>query len=68
LTDVDTASTGFHQEALVPLSSETHSGEDVGIYAKGPGAFLLNGTNEQNMIYHVMDFASDLSGGVNNTQ
>jgi alkaline phosphatase len=53
---------------LVPLSSETHSGEDVGIYAKGPGAFLLNGTNEQNIIYHVMDFASDLSGGVNNTQ
>jgi alkaline phosphatase len=68
LTDVDTASAGFHQEALVPLTSETHSGEDVGIYAKGPGAFLLNGTNEQNMIYHVINFASDLSGQVNSTQ
>ncbi|GBL05457.1 alkaline phosphatase [Glaciecola sp. KUL10] len=60
LTDVDTTSPGFHQEALVPTSSETHSGEDVGIYAKGPGAFLVNGTNEQNMIYHIMDYASDL--------
>jgi alkaline phosphatase len=65
LTEVDTESTGFHQEALVPLTSETHSGEDVGIYAKGPGAFLVNGTNEQHMIYHVMDFASDLTGKAN---
>jgi alkaline phosphatase len=61
LIDIDTTSAGFHQEALVPLTSETHSGEDVGIYAKGPGAFLLNGTNEQNMIYHVIDFASNLT-------
>lgn len=68
LSNIDTTSTGFHQEALVPLESETHSGEDVGIYAKGPGAFLLNGTNEQNMIYHVMDFASDLSGKANSAQ
>jgi alkaline phosphatase len=65
LTNVDTASAGFHQEALVPLTSETHSGEDVAIYAKGPGAFLVNGTNEQQMIYHVMDFASDLAGKAN---
>ncbi|WP_133469466.1 alkaline phosphatase [Paraglaciecola marina] len=62
LTDVDTASSGFHQEALVPLGSETHSGEDVGIFASGPGALLINGTQEQNMIFHVMDFAADLTG------
>ena len=65
LTNVDTASAGLHQEDLVPLTSETHSGEDVAIYAKGPGAFLVNGTNEQQMIYHVMDFASDLAGKAN---
>ena len=59
ITDVDTTTPGYHQEALVPLSSETHSGEDVGIYAKGPGAFLVNGTNEQSVIFHVMDFAGD---------
>ena len=50
LTDIDTTAPGYHQEALVPLSSETHSGEDVGIYAKGPGAFMVNGTNEQSLI------------------
>ena len=59
ITDVDTTSSGYHQEALIPLGSETHSGEDVGIYAKGPGAFLVNGTNEQSVIFHVMDFAGD---------
>ncbi|MDT0595897.1 alkaline phosphatase [Glaciecola petra] len=65
LTDINTASPGYHQEALVPLSSETHSGEDIGIYAKGPGAFLVNGTNEQNMIYHIIDFAGDLNATSN---
>ncbi|MBA6293961.1 alkaline phosphatase [Colwellia sp. MB3u-70] len=60
LSMVDTQSTGFHQEALVPTSSETHAGEDVGIYAQGPGAHLITGTNEQSVIFHVMDYAADL--------
>ncbi|MDP5029841.1 alkaline phosphatase [Paraglaciecola sp.] len=68
LSDIDTTSPGFHQEALVPLSSETHSGEDVGIYASGPGALLVNGTNEQSTIYHVMEFAADLSTKANAKQ
>jgi alkaline phosphatase len=59
---VDTESPGFHQEALVPLSSETHSGEDVGIYASGPGAPLISGTNEQQVIFHIMNYAANLSG------
>ncbi len=65
LTNVDTTTPGYHQEALVPLGSETHAGEAVGIYARGPGANLLTGTNEQNMIYHVMDYAADISGAAN---
>ncbi len=60
LTDVDTTSPGFHQEALVPLSSETHAGEDVGIYASGPGASLVRGTNEQSAIFHIIDYAGNL--------
>ncbi len=65
LRSVDTEAQGFHQEALVPLSSETHAGEDVGIYAKGPGALLLSGTNEQSLIFHVMNYAGDLEGLAN---
>lgn len=68
LTDVDTTTPGFHQEALVPLSSETHSGEDVGIYASGPAALLVNGTSEQSTIYHVMEFAADLTTKANANQ
>ena len=62
LSLVDTTSNGFHQEAMVPLTSETHGGEDVGIYAQGPGASLITGTIEQNVLFHVMEFAADLSG------
>lgn len=62
LTDVDTSTAGFHQESLVPLDSETHAGEDVGVFAVGPGAQLITGTNEQSLIFHVMDYAGNLSG------
>ncbi|GIU28945.1 alkaline phosphatase [Shewanella sp. MBTL60-007] len=60
LNYVDTQSHGFHQEALVPLSSETHAGEDVGIFASGPGAHLIQGTVEQNHLFHVMNHAGNL--------
>ena len=62
LSDIDTTTPGFHQEALVPRSSETHAGEDVGVYASGPGAHLVTGTNEQSYLFHVMEHAADLVG------
>lgn len=65
LTQVDTTTPGFHQEALIPLDSETHAGEDVGIYSQGPAASLLTGTLEQNQVFHAMDFAADLVGKAN---
>jgi len=61
LTHVDTEGQGFHQEAMVPLGSETHAAEDVAIYASGPGASLFQGTVEQNVIFHVMNKAGRLS-------
>ncbi len=54
LTAVDTADPDYKQEAAVPRRGETHSGEDVAIYAGGPGASLLHGVQEQNVIYHIM--------------
>ena len=61
LTSVDTTTAGFHQEALVPRSSETHAGEDVAIFASGPGAHLVTGTNEQSLIFHIMNYAANLT-------
>jgi alkaline phosphatase len=54
LTSVDTTAIGYMQQAVVPMGSETHAGEDVAIYATGPRAHLMRGTMEQNWIYHVM--------------
>lgn len=65
LNYTDPQSAGFHQEALVPLSSETHAGEDVAIFARGPGASLIEGTVEQNHLFHVMNYAGDLVNKAN---
>ncbi len=54
ISALNTQLPGYHQEALIPRHSETHGGEDVGIYATGPGAQWLTGVNEQQMIFHVM--------------
>ena len=51
----------FIQELLVYLESETHGGEDLGIYAIGPWSHLFQGTVEENYTFHVMDFASGIS-------
>ncbi|KAG7274917.1 hypothetical protein CRUP_036810 [Coryphaenoides rupestris] len=45
-------------QSAVPLSSETHGGEDVAIFSKGPMAHLLHGVHEQNYIPHVMAYAA----------
>lgn len=50
----DTTALNYRQQATVPLSSETHGGEDVAVRASGPMAHLLRGTIEQHTIYHVM--------------
>lgn len=62
LGGVDTAAADYRQEALAPLASETHSGEDVAIYASGPAAHLFHGTREQHYIYHVMRYALRFDG------
>ncbi len=42
------------QQATVPLGSETHAGEDVALYAQGPGARKARGVIEQNVIYNII--------------
>lgn len=63
LTTIDTTNPNYLQEATVPMGSETHAGEDVGIYADGPHSYLFRGTLEQNVIYHVMADALGLNRG-----
>ena len=48
--------TGAHaqQQALVPLGSETHGGEDVALFGTGAGAHKVRGVIEQNVVYDIM--------------
>ena len=52
LTRVDTEAPDYMQEALVPSTNETHGGDDVGIWARGPGSNAVRGSVEQNAIFH----------------
>jgi alkaline phosphatase len=54
LMDVDTEHLDYLQESTMPLSSETHGGDDVGIWAQGPGASAVRGSVEQNVIFHIL--------------
>lgn len=60
LSEVNTEERDFQQPALVPMPSETHAGEDVAIFASGPGSEFINGVMEQHEIFHVMGRAMGL--------
>lgn len=54
LTGVDTLDPDLLQQAAVPLSAGVHSGEDVAVWASGPGARFFSGSLEQSALYHAM--------------
>ena len=53
LRAVDTTDPDYLQEAGIPLANETHGGDDVGIWARGPGSDAVRGSVEQNAIFHM---------------
>ena len=54
LREVDTEHPDYLQDAMFPMRSETHAGDDVGVWARGPGAGAVRGSIEQNTIFHLM--------------
>ncbi|WP_448503160.1 alkaline phosphatase [Sphingomonas sp.] len=60
--DEDTTALDYKQQALVPLGSETHGGDDVVARASGPQAHLFRGTIEQHSIHDVMAEALGIAG------
>ena len=50
----------YKQEAAIPLTDETHGGEDVAIFATGAGSYLVQGVMEENWIFYVMKEALQL--------
>ncbi|GAB0093480.1 Alkaline phosphatase [Sergentomyia squamirostris] len=46
--------------ATVPLNTESHGGDDVGVYASGPWAHLFVGQYEQNILPFAMAYAAQI--------
>ncbi|XP_071785567.1 alkaline phosphatase-like [Asterias amurensis] len=58
ITSDDTEDPQYTRQSLVPMLSETHAGDDVAIFAKGPMSHLFHSVHEQNYIMHVMQYAA----------
>ncbi|KAM9522744.1 alkaline phosphatase-like isoform 1-T2 [Salvelinus alpinus] len=58
VSTLDYQGNNYQAQSAVPLRMETHGGEDVAVFAKGPMAHLLHGVHEQNYIPHVMAYAA----------
>ncbi|CAH0588848.1 unnamed protein product [Chrysodeixis includens] len=48
----------------VPLMSETHGGDDVAVFARGPHHALFTGLYEQNELPHLMAYAACIGPGL----
>lgn len=55
----------YRFQAAIPKSYETHGGEDVAIFARGPMSHLFHGVHEQNYIAHVMAYAACIGSNKN---
>ena len=54
ITSEEATHDDHQQQAIIDTGSETHGGQDVGVYASGPGADLVSGVMEQNVIFQIM--------------
>lgn len=57
LTQEQRGAATYRHMATVPLKDETHGGEDVIVFAHGPGSSLVRGVFEQNYLAFVMSYA-----------
>ena len=60
LSDNIVQSKDYKQQTTVHLENETHAGEDVPLYATGPGSQFVRGVIEQNEISDIIDAALGL--------
>ena len=55
LTDNMVQAKDYRQQTAVPMGSETHAGEDVPLYATGPGAHHFKGVMDQDEIGQTLE-------------
>ncbi|MGC1303921.1 MAG: alkaline phosphatase [Caulobacteraceae bacterium] len=54
LSEIGPQDPRYLQPASIPLPAQTHGGDDVPVYARGPGAQWIHGVLEQNALYWIM--------------
>ncbi|XP_075217519.1 alkaline phosphatase-like [Lycorma delicatula] len=59
----DFSSDKYVYPSLITLEDETHGGDDVAVYARGPWSHLFTGSLEQHVIPHIMAFAAKIGPG-----
>ncbi|KAI8045725.1 alkaline phosphatase 4 [Drosophila gunungcola] len=59
-TEEERTAPTYRHLATVPRKDETHGGEDVAVFAYGPGSSLIRGVFEQNYLAYVMSYAGCL--------
>lgn len=57
-------SLNYTYPSLVPMSRETHGGEDVAVFAIGPWSHLFTGNYEHNYLPHAMAYAACMGPGL----
>lgn len=62
-TTLDMAHRNAEFPSTVPLISESHSGDDVVVYASGPWSHLFTGVFEQNYIPYAIAYAACIGTG-----
>lgn len=62
-SNIDRSSPDAFFPSTLPLESETHGGDDVAVFAVGPWSHLFTGAYEQNVLPHLMAYASCVGGG-----
>lgn len=60
---VDLTKSSSLYTATVPLDSETHGGQDVGVWASGPCSHFFTGNYEQNYIAHAIAYCACIGDG-----
>lgn len=63
-TTLDLQSVDLVFPSGAPVDSESHGGEDVAVFAKGPYSHLFRGVFEQHVIPHIMAYASCMGNGL----
>lgn len=58
LTEKETTSMNYTQQAAFPKRLETHGGEDVAVFAAGAWAHLFSGVHDQTYIPHALAYAA----------